>query len=645
MPKYGPFLPDIYTLIYKTLEQNNLTPDFYFTEENFYKTLESQRFFIVPVKDPSGEKYIFKTRIENYSKTKELFNREIEFIEYSSNYKVPELNTPKLIERETAPIEWILYKFIETSPSGDMSRIWKRHNLNIPIKEVSLLPIKLQKATKTIPNEYLKKIPKKSGKTFIKEFDVYKGILKKNIENKKIIKIREELVRNKRILDKSSVFLCHGDFHQGNILINIINEPSPNHTTPYIIDWANLQLNNYVYDIAFLWAMLNQYPKLQRDLTENFIKHSPKTEDFDHLFKLNLIRIIPQLVEIFDYISKKTGENFDKQIDFLLKEFRIIRYSNDEINKARKKILSKLKLSETKLLRKAELNETPDFEISLCKNKKTEGDFILKIMHRSYDDLKNRFEKEAEIAKFFTKNKKDICLQYVKSDMKSRPEWFAYKFLEGEKIGNFYRISPKFLTENLTESVFADILEIQKEYCKMPKKLKNSLCVNLEEKKNKLSDDIERMVKNGFVSKNIAEKNKIIYNSNVNKIPLFLNHNDLHPENLIIDKEKVRIIDFNLASLNSQFFDFLTFILCGWENREWIKKSLQKLCELYPELKEKDSITRLSFDLSLIEATVKLILQAFPDKKNLNNLSREIKYSNSAQQYFIEIFKKLDLFL
>jgi len=311
MPKYGPFLPNIWENIYQILEKNNLTPDFYFTKENFYKTLKPQRFFITPVEDSNGNKYIFKARIEDYQETKEIFNREINFIKYINKEKISDLKIPCFIKSEKKPIEWILYEFVEKYSSGNILGPWERYEKNFPIDCALDLIFTLQKNTKNIiKDKIVGTIPIKNGDIFLKEFDDYSKNIQNLIDKNKLSKAREIIFKNKKLLNNSASVLVHGDFHPGNMIINSSNPPF----SLVIIDWANIHINNYLYDAVFLWIIFSQYPYLQKKIIKHLTESHQIIKNFDILFKINLIRIIPQIIETLDYMQQFSKENFKQKI-------------------------------------------------------------------------------------------------------------------------------------------------------------------------------------------------------------------------------------------------------------------------------------------------------------------------------------------
>lgn len=476
----------------------------------------------------------------------------------------------------------------------------------------------------------------KKAEKFIEKFDAHTKRLDKLINKKQIIKIRNYLIKNSDILNKSNFFPSYVELYPERIKQNAEKTEIVHSNKPL--------LNNYAYDASFLWVALIKYPELQSKLMSYFIKKSPNKENFDQLFKLNLAGIIPEFLE-----KLKNKPKFKKEIEYLIYEFNIIRYKDFDVEKTKETILNKFNLKESFFFKNARLNRTPDYVTLLCQDINNNGEqFILKIMHRSYENIENRFKNEIEISKFFTKNKKEICPKYIFSNIKSKPEWFLYKYTKGEISGNYYRIYKHFLNRNILDKAFSNILEIQKNSKNFQKLLRNRADFNLKEKFDYMKyKSSQVLLRQKLASQKDIEKNLDFFIKNIKKADLAVAHNDLHPENVIINNNFVYFIDFNLAQLNTFFFDFSTFFLCGWEDKQWVKKSIELLANNFPELKNRKSSTRLTFDLSLLEASLKLSVHAeFPDTKHAKNFSEESEYAASARSYFAEVFKNLgDMFL
>jgi thiamine kinase-like enzyme len=104
---------------------------------------------------------------------------------------------------------------------------------------------------------------------------VKKGILEKNL----VDSIQKFIRKNLNFLKKENRYFCHGDLNLGNIISD--------GKKIWLIDWELIRLNNFAYDIGYLWAHLWQAKKIFRqNLISEFLRKLPreKIEKFKILF-------------------------------------------------------------------------------------------------------------------------------------------------------------------------------------------------------------------------------------------------------------------------------------------------------------------------------------------------------------------------
>ena len=313
-----------------------------------------------------------------------------------------------------------------------------------------------------------------------------------------------------------------------------------------------------------------------------------------------------------------------------------MKYNKFFINKTKEIISNKFNLIEITPLRLDNL----DFLTLLCKNSQSEK-FVLKILLNDFKYIKNNFKKEIILNNFLAKNNQIFIPQFISGDYTKEPYWLLYKYADGKTIGNWYRINKNLLTPDLLNSVFLNILTIQKESHNIKKHFNKTDYLNYDFTISERG--IEKIKK--IISPKILEERLLFFKKNISKIPLTLCHNDLHPQNIILNKKNIFFIDFNQAHLNSPFFDFMLFILCGYKSDIWIKNAIQKLIEIFPDLKNKQSPLRLAFNIALIEVSLRMILYLDSPEIIKNSSKRnqeEIEYTTNAKQYFVNIFTNLD---
>jgi len=326
-------------------------------------------------------------------------------------------------------------------------------------------------------------------------------------------------------------------------------------------------------------------------------------------------------------------------------------YEVKEIEKIEDNILKKFNISPLKKLAVSGMHNSPDFLTILCVSKKNPKEkFTLKIILKKYSDIKERFKREILTSKFFTEKNSNLAPQYIDSSFNIAPEWFLYKYKEGETLGSWYTLENKFLTPIVFDKILANILALQKETESIQKETSTQLDFNKSKKVNKLKSDINVMKE--LVSEKDIQRQFEIFNNKISDIVIKLSHNDLHPSNIISSENfTISFIDFFHININNIFFDLVLFILCGWNNKDWIKSSFQKLFQTFPELKN-NSTYKTSLELALIEASVKLTINADYQKNNAkkflaadNNKEKwisKIKETEQAKEFFREIFINLD---
>jgi thiamine kinase-like enzyme len=90
---------------------------------------------------------------------------------------------------------------------------------------------------------------------------VNEGLLEGNLANS----IQNFIKKNLSLLKKENKYFVHGDLNLGNIISD--------KTNIWLIDWELIHLNNFVYDIGYLWAHLWQAKRqFRQNLISIFLK-------------------------------------------------------------------------------------------------------------------------------------------------------------------------------------------------------------------------------------------------------------------------------------------------------------------------------------------------------------------------------------
>lgn len=306
LPRTGNILiPKIKEKIEKKLKELELSPKIKIADFLKIHNAKKHRYF-TPCLTKEGKLIAFYARLHNNLDAKEKFIREISFLKkiQKSNFEIKKI-IPKIIDYEIEKdFEWFERELSPASPLG--------HSRNLVQKPFPEMIEKIIKAIFEIFKIPLKNFP------YLKKFDCQRylspfyeelakrGILKRDF-SKKILKL---VKKNLPLIEKENKYFCHGDLNLGNILSDRKNI--------WIIDWELIHLNNFAYDIGYLWVHLWEAKKsFRRKLIDSYIK---KLEG-QKLLKFK--KILPVVVAYFSLggIKYKEGEKditLEKRKNFYL---------------------------------------------------------------------------------------------------------------------------------------------------------------------------------------------------------------------------------------------------------------------------------------------------------------------------------------
>jgi len=286
------------------------------------KTNGGKHRYISVCTDGKGQKLIFYARLHKNLDAKRKMIAEISFLkkcsaklQICSSKKGKRLEVlkyiPKLylakIERD---FEWFTREYFPGSPLGTNEQLRKKvEKKNVPIiaraiwqiKDTSLSRFQTLSLRKFVFKDYL---------------DVQNSIF--DLQKKKILnkKLSEEIIKrfkkNCSLLKIENRYLSHGDFNLGNLIIQKGDLK--------ILDWESIQINNFAFDIAYLFSHLWQSRKeIRKRLIESYLELlSPKEKIvFKKLFPIVIFYLAvggieAKPVEISPLLFKKRKEFFKK---------------------------------------------------------------------------------------------------------------------------------------------------------------------------------------------------------------------------------------------------------------------------------------------------------------------------------------------
>lgn len=339
MKKAPPLLKKVDKKIQKLFKKLKIEP---LEKENILGKIKSGmgRFYYGTCQDKNGKKYFLKVRVMNSREVLRQFKAEVKVYQFLNNIskKYPlEFLFPSILKAgKFEGLDWYLRDFEEGKLAGEM-----RDDLGY--KKFFLEKCSPQRVSKALFS--LQKIPKESAKDlklyihggwwYEQDFNHYKRTFLKFflkspfnqnlLQKEEILMASKKLKENYEFLDKTALFLTHGDFYPNNLLIT-------NKGKLLILDWELLHLNNQCFDLCFAWLLSHRDKNWQKEFF-NLITHHQSPE-FKKLLPLILISLSTRFTNAcWQKIRKmKKVLPFDKVIKS--REFATLKYYLNIFKKA-----------------------------------------------------------------------------------------------------------------------------------------------------------------------------------------------------------------------------------------------------------------------------------------------------------------------
>ena len=253
-------------------------------------------------KDKKENFYILKIRREKSKHSKEKFLKEIFVNQILSKNKNSKIEFPNFINSQfIKKPEWLIYQYVEGYSVGQWNYFYSK-DLNKIFDNLQHIILTLLKIK--INNKKFKPI---KYKEIFDSFKKYQKILKFFFTKDEIKKGKKIIEENKKLLNKTKLVLTHGDLHPANIIITNNNKLS-------LIDWYDVQLNNFAFDTTYLWFKLWNYPEKQNNFLKNITKNIKNKKEFEVLFKINQVRLTPKMLEVAKDVRTSLSKNQKKEI-------------------------------------------------------------------------------------------------------------------------------------------------------------------------------------------------------------------------------------------------------------------------------------------------------------------------------------------
>ncbi len=301
-------IPNIKKKIERKIKELGFKPKI--SPSQFFKIHgQNKHRYFSPVETQKGKLVAFYARCHNNIDAKEKFIREAKFLRQIQESNSPIKRViPKILNwNKEKDFEWMFREYITGTPMGHSRKITLAPTKK-QIKELTTLIPKISR----IPSSSFSgsKLKKFNCQNYLTE-NLYVSFLKRGIISQvieeKLVKIIKETMP---LLKKENHYLAQGDLNLGNIIIDKKNNV-------WIIDWELVHINNFAYDIGYLWAHLWGVKKeLRKKLISEYLKNLNKEQLLKFKKLLPIVASYLSLGGIQIKHTKESKENFKKRRRF-----------------------------------------------------------------------------------------------------------------------------------------------------------------------------------------------------------------------------------------------------------------------------------------------------------------------------------------
>lgn len=554
----------------------------------------SGELFVLSLKGKK-QTYLLKVRKKIGKSAQIKFKNEIKLLTILKKKNIAGLVLPNFIAADIKhQPEYLLYSFIDGLPLNTFY-IYIGKRLTPIFLKTNFLDIIKKIQVSNISSKKLERFTfKKNFSTFV----TYQNVLKKYISNAIFKKIKKTILDNKKIFNVTPLVITHGDLNPKNLILT--------KNKLAIIDWSDVHLNNPLYDLSMLYMFAWNRPILM-ELIRKFISHNFKDViNPDQLHLLNRLILTPKFIKIME--DSIVGIKNDKKNKVILPktEKELIQTAKEAIEKYiydANKIVEHFKMWQQPVPMVSSIKKLYNFNSAkkfFFKNKKVLG-FSNKwqlselqnhrLVIRSNDQkliseytllnnkkkkiimTKIRFERGDDLAKQSYNILKNIWDCKKGKNLISKPLYYFKK----EKVYFYEKTLGNSLASLIEENKLKNFKQLDLQIKKAAKILSilHSLPLLHFKKTNFINNyDIseqlfwfENTLKNYLpinTKKNFKLLNRLtqinnLYKSNKQTEKKFI-HGDFQLQNLILNKQTIKLIDFDNAEINDPFIDVGNFI-------------------------------------------------------------------------------------
>lgn len=275
-----PLIPDISRKIEKVLEKLKLKP-LILPQRFIEKTKGEKHRYSSVCLDKQGNKLIFYARLrgtdfeKNRMRTEVLIAKEI--IKKGGLEIIPRYFQAQIVNDD---FEWLTREYFPY-PVLELKREIEKLRKKISKEGIS----RIVKGIYELNHSFLSEFP------FLKKFNIggylncgntaYSLQKEGVLEKEECDKLNKFLKENEKLLAKENRYFCHGDFQIGNIILS--------GKKVKIIDLESAHINNFCFDISFMFSRLWRETKTRKSLIKIYFESLPEKEKliFPNLFRID----------------------------------------------------------------------------------------------------------------------------------------------------------------------------------------------------------------------------------------------------------------------------------------------------------------------------------------------------------------------
>ncbi len=268
------------------------------SDNSVEEAINGRQNFYLSVTHYKGKKILFKARIADHRVLKQWnknFKNERRFLktmekQHSDSYLIKRL--PVYVSSQMTDCEWLMCEYIEGHTIGASCMAYDN-----PTKQSMDEVVDLLLDIQQFPIHEFAEKHSWAKKLLVCDYQWYhnsfhrlikrKGRTIRQVLPKKMLDQADDIIQaSADIIDRNCNLFVHGDFHPANVMMF--------EKSAVAVDWEEIHFDNVSCDIADLWFKMTDKLEERRYLLLKFAEKTFQNEDFEELFRLNLLVRLPE---------------------------------------------------------------------------------------------------------------------------------------------------------------------------------------------------------------------------------------------------------------------------------------------------------------------------------------------------------------